>query len=384
MRYRFALRLISCFGLFLALPALAATLVVDNDLADCPQASFTSIQEAVLAANPGDKILVCPGTYVETVAVTAPRNDLRIEAQGAPGEVILQAPTPTAASFAGFLLQGVSGVLIQGFTVEGFFEANILLSGGSSNTIRKNLARLSSHHDGIQVSNSSGNVIEHNVSGPNLIANACGVNVVGSGSIGNVVRHNALFQNDFGAQAAGGARDNTFFNNESHDNRLIGIRTVGPSNANLIENNHVFKNRQGIVLLPNAAGVSATGVTVRNNRVENNEGPMANQGNGVLLINANGNLVEKNDIRNNGRDGISLENADSNTVQINLVRENGRDGIFANSLSVTNTIERNVMRENAEHDAHDDSVGPGTSGTANFWINNKCETENKPGLCKNP
>jgi len=71
---------------------------------------------------------------------------------------------------------------------------------------------------------------------------------------------------------------------------------------------------------------------------------------------------------------------------MNHVRRNGRDGIRVfDSLAAENTIERNVIRESGEHDAHDDSVGPGTGGTANFWINNKCETDNRLGLlCEHP
>jgi len=53
-------------------------------------------------------------------------------------------------------------------------------------------------------------------------------------------------------------------------------------------------------------------------------------------------------------------------------------------LAHDNTIERNVIRQSGEHDAHDDSVGAGTGGTANLWMENKCETENRPELCKNP
>jgi parallel beta-helix repeat protein len=62
----------------------------------------------------------------------------------------------------------------------------------------------------------------------------------------------------------------------------------------------------------------------------------------------------------NTQDGILLQNnADLNTVQLNIVRRNLRDGIrIFDSASNGNTIERNVMRENPEHDAHDD-------GTAN-------------------
>src|SRR5919198_2905172 len=80
-------------------PVFAATIVVDNDFADCPQADFNSIQAAVAAAQPGDKILVCPGEYAESVVVN--QNDLRIEAQAAPGEVVLQG---TPAQDVGFRL----------------------------------------------------------------------------------------------------------------------------------------------------------------------------------------------------------------------------------------------------------------------------------------
>jgi hypothetical protein len=40
------------------------------------------------------------------------------------------------------------------------------------------------------------------------------------------------------------------------------------------------------------------------------------------------------------------------------------------------------MSGSGEHDAHDDSVGPGIAGTANFWVDNICETGNRPGLCE--
>jgi hypothetical protein len=53
-------------GALVAAPAAqAATLSVDEDRMDCPSAQYTSIQAAVAAAQPGDTIAVCPGTYVE-------------------------------------------------------------------------------------------------------------------------------------------------------------------------------------------------------------------------------------------------------------------------------------------------------------------------------
>ena len=38
---------------------------MDDDGKDCPAATFPSIQNAIFAAQPGDTIAVCPGTYVE-------------------------------------------------------------------------------------------------------------------------------------------------------------------------------------------------------------------------------------------------------------------------------------------------------------------------------
>src|SRR5438034_503182 len=52
-------------------PAAASqrTLFVDDDKQQCPMANYTSINEAIIAAAPGDKIVVCPGVYSETVVV---------------------------------------------------------------------------------------------------------------------------------------------------------------------------------------------------------------------------------------------------------------------------------------------------------------------------
>ncbi len=43
----------------------AQTRSVDDDGADCPSAPFSSVQAAVNAADAGDTIAICPGTYTE-------------------------------------------------------------------------------------------------------------------------------------------------------------------------------------------------------------------------------------------------------------------------------------------------------------------------------
>jgi parallel beta-helix repeat protein len=357
-----------CFST--TVPAIAATLVVDDDFADCPQAGFNSIQAAVAAAESGDKILVCPGVYTESPppspeAVLISKDDIRIEAQAAPGEVMLQGTGP-ADTRIGFHVLNATGVLLQGFTVLQF-RIGILIQGGGANTLRKNVT--TANQRGIEAFNSAANVVEQNISSDNAeLRVPGGVFVSGPESTGNIVRHNEATRNDSGIGAITAGPDNVFFGNRSYANRNAGILNVVGSNGTVYENNHVFENAQaGIVI-----GASNE-VTARNNRSEKNT-------DGIRVQNgAANNLVEKNEIFKNTQDGVLLQNnADANIVLLNHIRESGLDGIrIADAASNGNTIERNVIRESGEHDAHDD-------GTENQWINNKCETEDQPGLCEHP
>src|SRR5262249_3932381 len=101
---------------------------------------------------------------------------------------------------------------------------------------------------------------------------------------------------------------------------------------------------------------------------------------------ATGNVVRKNRVALNGTgatkmDGISLEDADSNRVEENSSDQNGRDGLRADVASTGNQIAENRAKGNGEHDCHDDSVGTPTAGTANQWVDDQGDTQNKPGLC---
>jgi parallel beta-helix repeat protein len=160
------------------------------------------------------------------------------------------------------------GNLIEGFLVRRYHEAGIWLRLGSSrNTIRKNVTTGSPFHDGIQLQHSPENVVEHNTTFTNFSPNAvaCGINVIGAGSMGNIVRHNETFENDFGVQVFGGAANNVIFDNESHDNRRLGMRNIGGSSGTVIENNRVRDNNG-----PGIAVLGSTGVTVARNKAFGN------------------------------------------------------------------------------------------------------------------
>jgi hypothetical protein len=57
-----------------------------------------------------------------------------MEAQAAPGQVVLEA---SAAELYGFHLLNTPGVLVQGFTVKRYRQANIIIDGGGGNTLRR-------------------------------------------------------------------------------------------------------------------------------------------------------------------------------------------------------------------------------------------------------
>jgi len=245
-------------------------LVVDDDNLDCPNADFTTIQAAVDAAPPHATIHVCSGIYHERVTIT--KDGLKLVAKGPRGGAVVDADTGPSGT-AAFLVLNASDVRIEGFTVREGHEADILLNGASRATIRNNLTSLSGH-DGIQLLNSPDNVIEHNVSFNNFAPNACGINVAGANSTGNVIRRNLAVNNEFGIQNFAGAADNVIFRNEAIGNRGNGIRNVGGSGTR-IERNRVFGNgfAPSVITGTTNAGIriaSGTGiVVVRNHAFDN-------------------------------------------------------------------------------------------------------------------
>ncbi len=120
------LLILSTFAVFTA-GAQAATLLVDNDLAQCPGAQYTSIQAAVNAANQNDTIRVCPGTYPEQVTIN---KNLKVEGFEVANEnlAVIQPATVVANSTslttgspiaAIVLVTGASNVAFTNIAVDG-------------------------------------------------------------------------------------------------------------------------------------------------------------------------------------------------------------------------------------------------------------------------
>src|SRR5271163_3440769 len=102
--------------------ASAAQLVVGPNKTACPNAAFSQIQAAINAANPGDYIRVCAGTYPEQLSITRP---LEIDADNGailqPGPIVQNTTSLFDASpiAAAILVADTTDVSISGLIVDG-------------------------------------------------------------------------------------------------------------------------------------------------------------------------------------------------------------------------------------------------------------------------
>jgi parallel beta-helix repeat protein len=119
-------------------------------------------------------------------------------------------------------------------------------------------------------------------------------------------------------------------------------------------------------------------VVVRDNTIEGHL-------NGIWLAGGDGGavrgvVVDHNTVRGNDEYGILLTDADANLVSRNAVDANGLGGIRLDEESQGNAIALNTAADNGGFDVSDESTGPGTGGTANVWFGNAFGTQNRPGL----
>lgn len=303
---------------------------------------YPTIQSAVDAAQPGDIILVESGIYNEQVTITK-SNIMIIGAKGAvlDGQFRL--------SF-GFILNGVTNVLIRSFTIKNYNLDGITCLIGSNNRIIRN--RLMDNVEfGISTFTSPRNrIVENTVFG----SGSYGMYL--SGSSNSKVDGNRVSSNgSFGIYFTGGT-GNDITNNCVYHNNSYGIVSTG-SDA-LIRSNVVNGNLY--------IGIYAS----TNSIVENNE-VYQNNNTGVYSPGSN-NTIRENQVYKNGQDGIGVYGNNSAVLQ-NKVFRNKNNGIYIGSH--LNVVGRNTAQENGVFDLV--RVQPD-----NFLFDNVCCVSNPPGLCE--
>ena len=400
---------------FVAMPTLdPPALVVDDDKVQCPQATFTSINVAIAAANPGDTIRVCPGTYKENVLVNKSVHLQAVRQQGEASQC--QAafpPDPTQVAIVNY----PTGLTIPDIGIN-IMANNVQVTGFTVTPLSVPPAS-----GGVGIfgdPNFSGQQIEHNV----IEHNTTGLYLNTNGVTETFVRNNCFRDNNFppnGAAAGNGIYSDQGINNVTIDNNFF----TGNTNASIVFDQ--FKGTVSFVRITHNSIVNDNAIVLFNSAgnvifhdilISQNFSSGATNGSAIFVGRGTDNVeVSFNRLENGAFNGISIRNdafltagppstnllvfknkatgfarsgirlggpAGTNThIQQNRSANNGIDGMRAESSSSAYVIELNHMRFNAEHDCHDDSTGTFTPAfVANQWINDFGETENKAGLCK--
>ena len=376
----------------LELRHLLATIVVDDDHAQCPNATEISIQDAVDAAQPGDTVQVCPGTYVEQVTIPNTKDGLVLKSTEQ-FEAVIKAPA--GMTEPGIVhIDGADDVTISGFTITGPFtdlsglRTGIFVGGGGSATIENNhitairgapmngvqngvailVGRGSINETGTAVID--GNVIDDYQKGGIVVDNVRSSATITNNEINGAGPTTAIAQN--GIQVSGGATaeisDNLVSgNNYTPDGTVAAGILLAGSGPVTVENNTVTHNERGI------DAEDADDLTIVGNDV------IDNASTGIFLDAVTESLIAENLLKNNGGHGIFLGDSDDNNVRGNIIEGNDGDGIHVTGSSDSNVIENNSSFKNGGFDFYDDAV-PGPGGTPNVWEDNSGKSSNRPDL----
>jgi len=323
----------------LAIPRIGATqdhdrkpdLLVDDDKAQCPTAAFTSIQDAIKAANPGSLIRVCPGTYAEQLSIT---KSLSIE--GDSGAIVL--PSNMVANTTGSSGAPIAAaILVKN-------AANVAVEGLIVDTTSNGITECSPDLIGILYQNSSGR-IEHNaVRNTKLSASLNGCQS-GDGIV---------------VQSLGGEASNVSIDDNSvHDYQKNGI-TGNESGTEVTITDNVVTGlgpTNGAAQNGIQIGFGAKGVVIRNTVTDNVWSPCLSLANcafnatGILVFESDDVRIEHNSVATNqvgvfagGKNARVEFNNISNSVILFGIDFAG-DNQLARSNRVTNSGQAAVLIE---------------------------------------
>ena len=194
----------------------------------CATAPYATIGAAVSAANPGDTVLVCPGTYPEDVwvskAISLVGNKANINATGLLNGILISSSHVTVSGFT------VTGALTEGILAEPYGPLNWphpppITEAGQA---RVPITNVSIENNIVNANDQGGDPITHQCAPP-LYEGDCGGGLHLNTVANSLVRGNVVINNDDG---------------------ILVTDDVGPTHGNTIADNYVAHNiyECGIVL----------------------------------------------------------------------------------------------------------------------------------------
>ena len=345
---------------------VARTWYVDDDFRDCPNADFNRIQDAIDAASPGDTIMVCPGTYKESLFIT---KSLILKGAGYEKTVIQTGEKETAiriwrsfyetsievtveslkavGSIAGIgithnvratirdnwlfgegdgiAILGAQAVIEGNYRIGGAYNEGISVSGSGAKAIIRNNRWIGGGSGGITVGDGAEAIIEGNDEIRGFYGSGIVVNGLGLATI----EKNTISQGyGRGVTVIGKA---TIQGNSIINNLDTGIGVLFGGQATIL-NNSISGSRGGISVRHSAKA------TIQGNTVWEN-------GAGITVWDSAQAIILGNQISGNGR-GIAIWDSAQATISGNTISWNRETGIFILGLAQAN-IEENKVTGNA-------------------------------------
>ncbi|MGH3088163.1 MAG: right-handed parallel beta-helix repeat-containing protein [Rubrobacteraceae bacterium] len=340
-----------------------ATLVVDDDGQQCPDAGFETIQQAVNEATAGTTIRVCSGTYAEQVTITGTdKNDLQLDGDGPREDVVVQAPDTLADP--GDLVTvdgGAQGVVIRDLTISGPLPNSLFCSTELRSGVRVK--------GGASAEILNNHITEIRSASEDLRGCQNGLAVaVGRGSQGQTgtatVTNNLIDE----YQKGGIYADGTGTVLRAKGNEILGI---GPTDV--IGQNGIQVSRD------------ATGEVIDNNVFDNTYNADVDPGlaSGIILFELSGDLLAKKNTLKRNDTNIALYDVDDAKIKRNKANDaTFYDGLYVDADSTGNVLNRNRALDNIDLDCNDDSEGEGTAGTANTWKKNIGPDADPAKICR--
>ena len=340
--------------------------VVGTKSAACPDAQFSTIQEAVDHASPGTVIRICPGTYPEQVSIK-----IALSLQGENGAVIEPSHlgVNTMGTFSGaplapiILVKDTTDVDIQGVIVDGannditacgpdFIGILYQNASGEVKRVAVRNIKLSTNLNGCQ--SGSAILVQSGSAGMSVVDVADssihdyqknGITADGSGTevqiennvVTGVGATTGAAQN--GIQISSGAGGSISKNTVANH---IWSPCVSVTSCEAIGIDILVFQSDSVSVEQNVAGISQTGIAI----VANHATVIQNQVFNTLIfdgaaLTGNDNNASYNSITHSAEAGVSIE-GNNNLVRVNRINE-AAFGVLKAAGSTGNVINRNVI-----------------------------------------
>ncbi|MFB7944456.1 nitrous oxide reductase family maturation protein NosD [Kitasatospora phosalacinea] len=290
---------------------------------------FPTVQRAVDLANPGDLVLVGPGTYRESVRITRPR-------------VVLRGTDRNAVVFDGGLklVNGITatgaGSVVENLTVHGYLANGVLFTGVTDEKLQRHGAG-GSAYDPLDTTRFPP-VQGFRASRVTAYGNAL-YGIYAFDARGGVIEESyASGQADSGIYVGQCRPCDTLVRGNTVERNAVGIEITNASENLTVVGNRVVGNRVGVTvnsndlesLAPQHAAVIAGNVVADNNAADSPEQADSGFGIGIGIGGGTGNRIERNLVRGNRAAGVVVTDppghpASGNRVTGNAVTGNGVD-----------------------------------------------------------